>query len=85
MTDKLDGKAVLAELVAGLEGVTPGPWKSGDEDGYGATHLWSNAPKRIDEYGQAGKVIADFWGDNAEACELTPQHIARCHPEASHD
>ena len=78
----MSGASELVErLRIALEGVTPGPWESSDDGGYGSTNLYSSAPKRPDGYGQAGSIIAVFVGDNAEACELTPTYIALCSPD----
>lgn len=86
MTDQTDARAKLAAIIAGLEGVTPGPWSiaadtfpTGDDPDYDERFLM--AP---DESGDHS--IASFRHGCEEASEhgardANASHVARCDPD----
>jgi hypothetical protein len=60
---------LLNAIEAGCDGVTPGPWRNDNGEGYSINSIW--APKRI--------LVAQAVGDSAEA-DANAAHIARLDP-----
>lgn len=76
----IEGKVLLAEIIAGLDGVTEGPWISKDHTTafFVATPKRKKAAIRVTYGGNADN--APLWGTN-EMMVADAGHIARCDPD----
>lgn len=76
-------EAMIEELRAGLEGVTPGPWRLLVPDrGYCSNYVLTDAPEFAPIAGKQPwrHLIADF--DDCSRGEANAAHIARCDPDS---
>jgi hypothetical protein len=68
----LDGKAILDGLVAGLEGVTRGPWHGSATELYGNVYDHDNSWESI---AKPANIRDTAWKTNCS-------HIAKCDPDS---
>lgn len=77
-----DTEKLIAELRAGLDGVTPGPWRMNVPDrGYCSNYLLTDAPEFAPIEGKYPwrHLIADF--DDCERGEINAAFVALLHPD----
>ncbi|PCJ95921.1 MAG: hypothetical protein COA52_02430 [Hyphomicrobiales bacterium] len=89
MTDQPDGAVLLAEIMEGLEGVTPSPWAYMPNE----FDDWGTVRAKISNAGQSYGAAVSFtrthnavdyakhWKDGTDPYSDNGKHLARCSPD----
>jgi hypothetical protein len=80
MTEERVSDEKLAEIIAGCEGVTAGPWEARDENFGGRGARWAFGQPGTGRYHTLGRVLSPQDGTTG-ANALNAAHIARLDPD----